>query len=306
VPGATSLPTDMLRPYRGLGAIYTTWSRFWTQYDSIQTSFNRRFRNGWQAGFNYTLSLRTTGNTLSPLHLQHAADGTISVRSNQAEQDDLLSNIGNRRNIYKGNFVWDLPDLPARNSAMRGIGVALNGWQLSGVFTGGSGAPYDATYAYQTNGSNVNLTGSPNYSARMRVTGDPGSGCSSDPYKQFNTSAYAGPTYNSVGTESGLNLLTGCSDHTMDLAIARIVKLGGNRSAQFRFDLFNVFNSVVLSNRQAQLQLTNPVDQAIRNPQFNTDGTINTARLTPQTAGFGAATAAQALRTVQLQLRFLF
>ena len=106
--------------------------------------------------------------------------------------------------------------------------------------------------------------------------------------------------------ESGLNLLTGCADHTTDLAIARNVRLGGNRQAQFRFDLFNVFNTVVLSARQSQLQLTNPADQVIRNGEFNLDGTINSARLTPQTAGFGAATNAQALRTVQLQLRFLF
>jgi hypothetical protein len=202
--------------------------------------------------------------------------------------------------------VWDLPDLPGKSPAMRGIGGVVNGWQLSGVFTGGTGAPYDATYSYQTNGSNLNLTGSPNYSARIRVSGDTGSGCSSDPYRQFNTAAFAGPTYNSVGMESGLNLLTGCADHTMDLAIARNVKLGGNRQAQLRFDLFNVFNTVVINNRQSQLQLTNPTDQAIRNAEFNTDGTVSSARVTPQTAGFGAATAAQALRTVQLQLRFMF
>jgi hypothetical protein len=306
IPGATALPTDMLRPYRGLGAIYTTWSRFWTQYDSIQTSFNRRFRNGWQAGLNYTLSLRTNGNTLSPLHFEHAADGTLSVRSNQSEQDKLLSNVGNRAHIIKANFVWDLPDMHAESTGMRVVGAVVNDWQFSGVFTGGSGAAYDASYVYQTNGSNVNLTGSPNYSARMKVNGDPGSGCSDDPYKQFNTGAFAGPAYNSVGTESALNLMNGCYDHTTDLSIARNINLGGRRQAQFRFDLFNVFNTVVLNARQGQLQLTNPADQAIRNAQYNPDGSINTARLTPQTAGFGAATGAQGLRTVQMQLRFLF
>ena len=56
----------------------------------------------------------------------------------------------------------------------------------------------------------MNLTGSPSYAARIRVVGDPGSGCSDDQYAQFNTAAFAGPTYNSLGLESGANLLAGC------------------------------------------------------------------------------------------------
>ena len=64
-------------PIRGLGTIYSSWPRFWTQYDSIQTSFNRRFSRGWQAGLNWTWSLRSTGNTSSPLHFVHNADGTF-------------------------------------------------------------------------------------------------------------------------------------------------------------------------------------------------------------------------------------
>ena len=101
------------------------------------------------------------------------------------------------------------------------LAALTNGWQVSGVFTGGNGAPYDVTYSYQTAGANVNLTGSPNYRARIRTTGDIGSGCSSDQYAQFNANAFAGPTYNSLGDESGANLLNGCWDHTTDMAIAR-------------------------------------------------------------------------------------
>ena len=49
-----------------------------------------------------------------------------------------------------------------------------------------------------------------------------------------------------------------------------------------------------------------PTDQTVRNPQYNADGTLVQTRLTPQNAGFGAVTAAQAMRSVQLQLRFQF
>ena len=193
VPGATAVTTDLLRPYRGLGAIVATWPRFYTQYDSIQTSYNRRFRNGWQAGVNWTLGIRNKGNTFSPLHLQHNADGTIGLRPEQEAVDDVLSNAGVRRHVIKANFVWDLPDVQSQSGAGRVLGAIANGWQVSGVFTGGSGAPYDATYTYQANGRTVNLTGSPSYLARIKLVGDPGSGCSSNQYAQFNAAAFQGP-----------------------------------------------------------------------------------------------------------------
>ena len=63
---------------------------------------------------------------------------------------------------------------------------------------------------------------------------------------------------------------------------------------------------MILNTFQSQLQLTSPTNQTVLNPQYNADGTLNQARLLPQNAGFGAATAAQAPRTVQVQLRFQF
>src|SRR5262249_11847435 len=158
-----------------------------------------------------------------------------------------------------------IPNAPTHfNQVARAL---LNDWQLSGVLTAGSayqpgaiqanGAAqancaltnaaagsgcangrYDITYSYQNNGTNTNLTGSPDYAAKIVYLGDPGSGCSSDQYKQFNTTAVTGPTYGSVGLESGRYLLGGCTDHTVDMAIARNVRLGSNRNLQFRLDVF--------------------------------------------------------------------
>ena len=73
--------------------------------------------------------------------------------------------------------MWDLPDLasgqvrPRRSSA-----VIVNDWQLSGVFTGGSGAPYTVGYSYQGGIGNANLTGTPNYGARIVIDGRSGQG----------------------------------------------------------------------------------------------------------------------------------
>jgi len=162
------------------------------------------------------------------------------------------------------------------------------------------------SYSYQNNGGNVNLTGSPDYGARIVYIGDPGNGCSDNQYAQFNTAAVTGPTYGSLGLESGRNILRGCPDKTVDLAIMREIRIGGGRRLELRLDAFNAFNTVVINARQSQIQYNSPTDLTIRNPQTLADGSINPARLTPRTAGFGAATGAQAMRSVQLQIRLAF
>jgi hypothetical protein len=305
VPGARAKSTDLLRPYQGLGAINIQWPRNYDLYHSLQTSFNRRFRNGLQFGLNYTLGLSYTGDVVTPLRLQHAADGSFSIRADQAEQDELMKQMPLRRHTIKGSFVWDMPDLD-RSGGLKALSYVTNDWQLSGIFTAGSQLPYEITYSYQTGGENINLTGSPSYAARTVLTGDPGSGCRSDEYAQFDTSVFRGPTYGSLGLESGRNYMSGCVDKTVDLAVARNFPIGGGRNIQLRADVFNVFNAVVINSRVTQLQLTTPTEQAVRNSQFNADGTINAARVQPRNAGFGAANGAQDMRSVQIQLRFQF
>jgi hypothetical protein len=48
------------------------------------------------------------------------------------------------------------------------------------------------------------------------------------------------------------------------------------------------------------------MDLTVRNSQTLAGGSIGPARLTPRTAGFGAAASAQAMRNVQVQIRFAF
>ena len=90
------------------------------------------------------------------------------------------------------------------------MGYLINDWQLSGIWTASTGDAYTVGFSYQNGGGNVNLTGSPDYGARIRIVGDPGRGCSSDLYRQFNTAAFQGPLVGSVGLESGNDYLHGC------------------------------------------------------------------------------------------------
>jgi hypothetical protein len=210
------------------------------------------------------------------------------------------------RHVMKANFVWDLPDLQWGDGAAKNVLAAVvNDWQLSGIWTGATGDAITPTYSYQRDGDDINLTGSPNYGARIVLSGDPGSGCSGDRYRMYDTSVFSGPTYGSLGMESGRNYMNECFQNLWDLSVTRNFTLGGGRTIQFRAEFFNAFNTVVFDDFQDTLQLTNPIDQVIRNPQF-IDGQLNQDRLRPRQAGFGAVQGAESLRSVQLQLRFRF
>jgi len=90
------------------------------------------------------------------------------------------------------------------------------------------------------------------------------------------------------------------------MAIARNIRLGGNRNLQFRLDVFNVFNAVIYNNRQNNVIYRSPTDLTVVNSQTLPDGSLDPNRLTPRNAGFGAATSAQPLRNMQLQIRLGF
>ncbi len=305
-PGANALTTNLLRPLEGLSAIQQQTTAFHEQYHSIQTSFNRRFRGGMSFGVNYTYSISFEGNTGLTQRLQHAPDGTFSIREDQARYEELNRNISIQPHVLRGNVVWDLPDLTADGGAKRVIGYVVNDWQLSSIINLSSGVNYDVTYSYQNNGQSVNLTGSPDYAARIIYLGDPGSGCSSNQYAQFDTSAVAGPGYFSDGLESGRNSMRGCMQRDIDISLARNIRLGGGRAVQVRMDAFNAFNLVNFTNRQNEVQYVSPTDQTVRNSQFAADGSLNQNRLRPRDAGFGAVTQAASMRTIRLTLRFSF
>ncbi|HEX6463556.1 MAG TPA: hypothetical protein VFZ98_03860, partial [Vicinamibacterales bacterium] len=175
----------------------------------------------------------------------------------------------------------------------------------------------DLTYTYNTNGSNTNLTGSPDYAARVLYTGNAGTGCSSNQYAQFNAAAVTGPTYHSFGLESGRNILRNCPDHTVDMALAKSIRLPGQKNVLLRADIFNVLNSYIINSRQTNMNFNNPAGMTLLNSETLADGSVDPNRLLPKNAGFGAANGAQTHgaeaglgnnynRVLMLQVRFQF
>jgi hypothetical protein len=305
-PGSTALQTDLLRAVQGYGAITVNQQHGWRTYHSLQLSLNRRFKNGLSFGFNDTWSLYDRQSTAP--RFDHTADGHAVLRADQAEADRLLGTTVAQSHLMRATVVWDLPDLATGGGGIqRTLAWIANDWQLSGLWTGRTGAPYAVGFTYQSGGGNLNLTGSPDYAARVNVAGDPGSGCSSDEYRQFDTSAFLGPTPGSVGLESGNGYLRSCFQSLLDLSIMRTFRMGGGRSIQIRGDFFNAPNAAAITGRNATMNLGSPLTPgAITNLPYDANGNLIAARSTPRGAGFGVANAYQAPRAVQLQVRFAF
>jgi hypothetical protein len=308
VPGAASIAAlnpDLARYFAGYGAINMQQARLSRTYHSVQLSLNRRLGRGIAFGFTDTIGLydRQT----APLRLVHNSDGSITTRSDQAEAQKLFGNNNPQAHIVRANFIYQLPGLATQHGARDILRHVISDWSVSGIWSGATPQAYIITPQYQANGQNVNVTGSPDYAPRVRLIGDPGSGCSSDPYRQFNASAFAGPEPGSVGLESGNSYVEGCFISQLDLAIARNIRIGGSRTLQFRVDIFNAFNQAGVTGRNTTMQMASPATPAvIQNLPFDSAGNLIDARSRPRGAGFGVATTYQEPRTIQMQLRMSF
>ena len=309
---------NQVRFYPGYSNITQNQPGAYRTYHSIQVSWNRRLKDGLSFGFNDTIGL--SDKQQSALRQQHNADGTITVRSDQAQADALLGDNHPQTHIMRANFIWQLPRITSRDGVLGAVSVIANDWSLAGIWSAATASTYSAGFSYTSNGGNLNLTGSPDYAARTMIVGDPGAGCGADPYKQFNTAAFQGPAVGSVGLESGNGYLKGCFISSLDLSISRVIRLGKARNVQLRVDLFNAFNQAGITGRNTTMQLASPTAPAtITNPAYDpttgllnnginllSTGTLSTDRSLPKNAGFGVANGYQSPRSVQGQIRFSF
>ncbi|MEO7891875.1 MAG: carboxypeptidase-like regulatory domain-containing protein [Vicinamibacterales bacterium] len=324
-PGATSVDANNMRLFRGYAGISVRTPSAWITSHQLHVSFTRRFKNGLSFGFNDVIGLSTKTNQTE--RLEHVNGSLLpTLRADQAVANKIFQEDPTRHN-FKGNFVWDLPDVKSSETMLRVVGLVVNDWQLSGIWTATTGGPYTIGYTYASGGG-VGLTGSSDFAARIRLapgvaTGAGGhNGCNEgDIYHQFNTAAFLGPlAVVSTGLESGTNYLKDCFGQTLDLSIARSIRLPKGRTIQLRVDMFNAPNLHGITGRNRTLQLQTPADPVtniaplydpitgLLNNGVNllSTGAVSPNRSQPKNAGFGMANAYQAPRTVQAQIRFSF
>jgi hypothetical protein len=230
-----------------------------SNYNSLQVSLEKRFSQGVQFLGAYTWS-KSIDNASS---FEQSLDPTDFSRSR------ALSLYGaTNRFVFSG--VWDLPFRKYPGA----LGLATNGWMLSAIVAFQDGFPIrmQSNLDQELQGSgDFENPGKPDIVAPFTHQ---------DPRKNngyyFNPNIFAVPELGSLGSASRSQCCGPGIDNT-DLALQKITPVGENKSLEFTFQTFNVFNHT---------QFLNP------------DGQIGDGGL------FGQVTRARDPRKIQFALRF--
>jgi hypothetical protein len=186
------------------------------------------------------------------------------------------------------SFIGEVPYGSGRRYGGNAPALArtvLGGWQVTGIFIARSGMP--GTVVVSSNpiagigNARPNLVGNPELPASERT-----------PDHWFNTAAFA---RNIVGGKTlpgnaGRNVIRGPGYVNLDLGFAKYLPAGSRRRAQFRVEIFNVFN---------RPQFALPV-LVMDDPAF---GKITHTR---NPTNFGSSATSFASRMIQLGLKLEF
>jgi hypothetical protein len=288
LPGATALPADLLRPYRGYGFIRLGEYTASSNYHALQVSLNRRFDNGLLSSAFYVWSkaLGTGSND--------GMFGRPNATAAEVHRADYSYADYDRPHNLVVSFVYQTP------KAARGLlGALVNDWQLSGVYRWTSGRPYPISFVIRGIGP-ANLTGSYDLNARVALVGDPGRGWSGDPYRQIETAAFAPPQPGSDGTESARYFLHGPPIDNLDLSLSKSFRFGKAARLELRLDAFNALNHTQFTGVNSTAVFASLNDRTITNLPYDASGHL----VRPN--GFGTVNGVAPPRTLQLVTRLTF
>lgn len=229
---------NALRPWGGLGPIRLFNQTGESNYNSLQTSLDRRFHSGLGLGVSYTYS-KNIDNVATPY------DAYNIVRS--------LSDL-DRTHLFNFNFIYELPFF--RNNG-KWTGDWLGGWQLSGVTFINSGSPLSVV-----DSTDIAGVGSGSASQPWNLVGDPqisGSRGLGDLW--FDPTAFSRPEQGTFGN-AGLNILRGPGTMSWDMAMFKNFRVREWITTQFRFEAYNFPNHPLLNDPTTD-------------PRSGTFGTIN-------------------------------
>lgn len=226
-------------------------------YNSIQLNLLKRMSNGLQFNLAYTYSHSKDTSSADPGSTAGGGKPDVPnagfvVQNDQRNVDAnyALSDF-DRPHRFSGSFVWDLP----------GQGM-LDGFRLSGFVQMQSGLPYSIYSAepelgktsqysdlvrgsgglYRAGFGRPSLCGS--LDDLLQAGDDPTEAAFSRSVLCSPTTAAGGYPANEGFGNLGRNVLRGFWQRRVDLSLARSIRLGGARSVELRWDVFNVLNTV--------------------------------------------------------------
>jgi hypothetical protein len=236
----------VLRPYTGYGPGLFFVDLFTSNYHSLQTQLQKRFKGNSLVNISYTWS---HGLTTDP------ADRSTGGAALPQVTGDFRNNYGptiaDRRHVLTANFVWEMPWLRSQQGV---VGRVFGGWQISGIQTFQTGLPLTAVLGNGTcagtpgvscidpTGSGCLLSASP-LGCRPNQVGDPNASAPQTFNTWFTASAFAPPsaTQTTVTTERP-GAIRAPGFWRTDLSLFKNMKFTERFTGQLRWETFNTFN----------------------------------------------------------------
>ena len=198
-----------------------------------------------------------------------------------------------RRHNFNINWVYELP----KATSNKVFGLAANGWQISGIYRYQTGAPYNVGFNIPGL-SGYGVTGTQQIEGgRIAVLGNPGTGATSDPYRQFDVTRFTTPGLGSLGLESGRNFLYRPPINALDATLQKDFSIKEKARLTLRLDAFNALNHTQFDGINSTLNVRSLADPTPTNIASDTAG---------NRAGFGAVTSVRPPRVMQISLRVQF
>ena len=318
VTGVTYLPANIpnkadYRPYPNYQQVDVPNHLVWSNYNSLQTSWNRQ-SGSFVYGANYTWSKAMgvrgnydTGNIGDPIDPRHDY-GILSLDRPQAFNLTYSYQEGKK---YKGNPL---------------LGQVLNNWEISGIATmmsgpdlanlnGSTNFGLSGGVNYTTGGSTVGIPvssdewlGSSDYSLQPTITCDPRHNLQKDQFANGN--CFALPA---VGTQGWWNLpdVHGPAYFKWDMSVYKNFTISDRQNIQFRVSGFNFLNHPLTSfanNNLGSLDLVagNCSSTATVCPTYSTPGQAIQNAVISNAGSFAATPFRNGVRILELALKYNF
>jgi hypothetical protein len=223
LPAAQRLSVNALRPYSGYSSIRHRLSDAVSNYNALQLYAAKRQGD-----------LRLTGSyTLGRVLTDASGFG-----DNPEDPFNRAFNYGpasfDRRHIFVATYTYSIPFLRDRRDV---VGLALGGWEVSGITRAQSGQYLTVTGSTSIGGRRADYLGGQINLPR----GD------RDESRWFNTDAFA-PAPDTRRGDSQVGMVQGPGRYYWDLSFRKKFPLAGNTRLGVQADVFNLFNNVNLNN----------------------------------------------------------
>ena len=156
-----------------------------------------------------------------------------NVRNIFSDSGEWARSSFDHRHVFSASATYEVPVLMRLGSVASAV---LSGWRISPVFLAQSGAPFTVNLGVDQANVGAGPAQRPN---QLRDPNLPSGQRTAE--RWFDTSAFALPAPFTFGT-APRNSIIGPGFSTTDVAFARTWSIGGRRSIEARWEIFNLFN----------------------------------------------------------------